>query len=215
MRCSGGESREELLLADGADPARDALAARLVAEELGDPAERIDHVGGLVEGHDDAGAEGRADRARRLEGQRRVERVRADEDARRAAEQHGLEIAAAGDAAGELEQLPQRRPELDLVDAGSGDVAADAEELRARRALRADRPVGVGAAVVGEDEQDVDERLDVVDRGRLAEQADLDRERRLVAGLATLALDRFEQRGFLAADVGACAASELDLEIAE
>ncbi len=147
-RRRGREPREQLLLADGADPARDALAARLVAEELGDPPERADHVGGLVEGHDDAGAERRADRPRRLERQRRVERVRADEDARRAAEQHRLEVAAAGDAAGKLEQLPQRRPELDLVDARPGDVAADAEELRARRALRADRPEGVGAAVV-------------------------------------------------------------------
>ena len=56
------------------------------------------------------------------------------------------------------------------------------------------------------------ERLDVVHDGRLAEQADLDRERRLVARLAALALDRLEERRLLAADVGAGAAPELDVE---
>ena len=120
MRRRRREPREQLLLADGADPARDALAARLVAEELGDPAERVDHVGGLVEDHDDAGAERRADRAGRLERQRRVERVRADEDAGRAAEQDGLQGFGRRHAAGELQQLAERRPELDLVDARAG-----------------------------------------------------------------------------------------------
>jgi hypothetical protein len=58
----------------------------------------------------------------------------------------------------------------------------------------------------------VGQRLDVVDDGRLAEQPDLDRERRLVARLAALALDRFEQGGLLAADVGAGATPQLDVE---
>ena len=40
----------------------------------------------------------------------------------------------------------------------------------------------------------------------------LDRERRLVARLAAVALDRVEERGLLAADVGAGAAAELDVE---
>ena len=63
--------------------------------------------------------------------------------------------------------------------------------------------------------EDVDEGLDVVDRRRLAEQPDLDREGRLVPRLAALALDRFEERRLLAADVGAGAAPELDVEVAE
>ena len=67
-------------------------------------------------------------------------------------------------------------------------------------------------AAVEDDERHVDQRLDVVDDGRLAEQADLDRERRLVARLAALALDRLEERRLLAADVGAGAAPELDVE---
>ena len=77
-----------------ADPARDALAARLVAEERGDPAERTDQVGGLVEDHHDARPERRPDRPRALERERRVERVGPDEDAGRPAEQDRLDRPA-------------------------------------------------------------------------------------------------------------------------
>ena len=74
-----------------------------------------------------------------LEGERHVERVGPDEDARRAAEQDRPDRPAARDAAGQLDQVAQRRPELDLVDARPRDVARQAEELRAGRALGADR----------------------------------------------------------------------------
>jgi hypothetical protein len=56
--------------------------------------------------------------------------------------------------------------------------------------------------------------LDVVDERRAAEEADLARERGLVARQAALALDRFEHRGFLAADIGARAAAQMDLGVA-
>ena len=71
---------------------------------------------------------------------------------------------------------------------------------------------GERLAAAEHDERHVGQRLDVVDDGRLPEQADLDRERRLVARLAALALDRFEERGLLAADVGAGTAPQLDVE---
>ncbi len=47
------------------------------------------------------------------------------------------------------------------------------------------------------------DRLDIVDRGRAAIEADIGRERRLQARLALLAFEAFEQRGFFAADIGA------------
>src|SRR6185436_20777143 len=50
------------------------------------------------------------------------------------------------------------------------------------------------------------------DRRGLAEQADLGRERRLVARLAAVALERVEERGLLAADVGPGAAPQLEVE---
>ena len=56
-----------------------------------------------------------------------------DEDARRAAEQDGPDRPAAGHAAGELDEVAQRRPELDLVRARARDVAGQAEELRPGR----------------------------------------------------------------------------------
>ena len=74
----------------------------------------------------------------RLEGERQVELVRPQEAAGRAADQDRTGASAAGDAAGELDQLAQRRAERHLVDAGALDVAAQAEELRAGRVLGAD-----------------------------------------------------------------------------
>ena len=152
-----------------------------------------------------------ADRPRPLERQRHVERLRPDEDARRAAEQ---------DRPDRRGRPARRRPARSAraasprtstsYDARSRDVAGQAEELRSGRALGADR--GERLAALEQDERDVGQRLDVVDDGRLAEQPDLDRERRLVARLAALALDRLEERRLLAADVGAGAAPELDVE---
>jgi hypothetical protein len=60
-----------------------------------------------------------------------------------------------------------------------------------------------GLAAHVDDEGNRGEGLGVVDGGRLAVEAEVGRERRLEARLALLAFDRLEQRGFLAADVGA------------
>src|SRR6478736_2435273 len=51
--------------------------------------------------------------------------------------------------------------------------------------------------------------LEVVDQGRQAEQADLERIRWLVPRQSALALDAFEQGGFLAADISAGAAPQV------
>ena len=61
-------------------------------------------------------------------------------------------------------------------------------------------------AAHAQDHRDVHQRLDVVDQRRAAVQALDGRERRLQARVAALALERVEQRGLLAADVGAGAA---------
>ena len=58
----------------------------------------------------------------------------------------------------------------------------------------------------------VEQRLDVVHDRRLAVEADLDREGRLVARLAAVALDRLEECGLLPAHVGAGADAQLDLD---
>jgi hypothetical protein len=56
------------------------------------------------------------------------------------------------------------------------------------------------------------EGLHVVDERGAAVQARNGRERRLQPGLAALALEALEQRGLLAADIGAGANSQLQLE---
>src|SRR6185436_8784273 len=138
----------------------------------------------------DAGAERRPDGARALERQRRLEHVRSDEHTRGPAKQDRPDRAAVRNALAELEQLAERRPEGHLVQPRSRDVAGQAEQLRAGRALRADpREPGAATRPILEDGQHVHEGLHVVDRRWLAEEPDLDRERRLVARLTALALD--------------------------
>jgi len=207
------EAGEQLLLPDRPDATRHTLAARLVAEERGDPTERADEIGGLVEDHDDARAERGPDRAGALECERRVEDVRPDEHTGRATEQDRPDRAAARHAPGELEQLAEGRPERDLVDPRSPDVPREAEQLVAGRAFGPDRcePLAASGACL-EDGEHVHECLDVVHGGRLAEQPEVDRIGRLVARFASLALDGFEEGGLLAADVGARTTADLDVE---
>ena len=60
----------------------------------------------------------------------------------------------------------------------------------------------------------VAERLDVVDDGRAHVEAEHGgKVRRLDARVGALALERFDEAGFLAADVGARAAMDVDFEI--
>ncbi len=75
-----------------------------------------------------------------------------------------------------------------------------------------DSPVPTDVYPPPEHLEDVEERLDIVHDRRLPEKADLDGERRLRARLASVALERLEERRLLTADIGACADAELDVE---
>ena len=57
------------------------------------------------------------------------------------------------------------------------------------------------------------DRLNIVHRGRAAIKPAIRRERRLQARLALLAFQAFQQRGFFAADIGAGAAVDVNVEI--
>src|SRR5581483_5828755 len=104
------EPLEELLLALRPHAAGDALAAGLGPEEGRDPPEDVAEVGRLVEDEHRPRAERSARGAHGLEGERHGEPLGADEDARRTAEEHGLERAAALDSAREREELAERPP---------------------------------------------------------------------------------------------------------
>ena len=89
-----------------------------------------------------------ADLADRLEGQRRVELVGADEAAQRPADLDRARLAAVAEAAAELgEDAAQRRPELDLVGAGAPESLVQADDLGAAAVADPEAGVGVAAAV--------------------------------------------------------------------
>ena len=93
------------------------------------------------------------------------------------------------------------------------DVAGQLEGQRAARTAGAERGVGLGAA--HQDLGDGGEREDVVDHGRLAEEAVVRGQRRLGPHLTALALEALEQRRLLAADIGAGADAQLDGAVLE
>ena len=120
---------------------------------------------------------------------------------RRAARNHRLEFPAAAHAARHLQQRRERRAQLHFVIARPVDMARNGKQLGAAVVGLAQREEGFAAVV--DDPGHRGESLGVVDGGGLAVQAVARRERRLEARLALLALDRLEQAGLLAADVGA------------
>ena len=153
---------------------------------------------------------GRADEAavflQRAEIERDVVHRRRQDAAGRAARQIGVEGVAVGHAAAIfVDQFAhgdagRRELHAGILDAARHRIAAQAVAAVAAMALP---PVGALLDDVAHPPQ----RLDIVDQRRQAEQADLERIRRLVPRQAALALDAFEQRGFLAADIGAGAAA--------
>src|SRR5262249_30509738 len=138
-------------------------------------------VDGVVEEHDDAGAQRGADGTGRFKGQRRIQFLWRDKRSGSAAEQDGLQLAASCDASGEIDELAKSGAHGDLVDAGAGDVSAEAEKPRAGGVFRTE--FRVGGSGIEEYAWNVDERLDVVDGGGLAKETRLRGKWRLVAWL--------------------------------
>ena len=91
------------------------------------------------------------------------------------------------------------------------DVAGELDRHGAARAAHAQRGIVLGA--VGQDGRHRGERDQVVDDRGLAEQALVRRQRRLGAHLAALAFEAFQQRGLLAADIGAGADAHFEVEL--
>src|SRR5439155_12819567 len=124
----------------------------------------------------------------------------------------GLDLAPGQRPAGQaLDEVAVRLADLHLVVAGPLHIAADGEHPRALRLLGAELRVGGGA--VFDDPGHGGDRLDVVHGRRAAPNPLLRRIRRLPgARLRALALQRFEQRAFLAADVRAMALEDADVQ---
>ncbi len=104
-----------------------------------------------------------------------------------------------------------RKSQLDLVHTGVPDVARGRDELGAGAAPHADGGVGVGSVV--DDPCHVSDGLYVVDHGGALVKALHRRERRFIARIAALAFQRFQQGGFLAADVRSAAGMHDQFEV--
>ena len=179
--------------------------------ELHRVARHREHVHRVVEGHDAAVPEHRADRRERLVFERRVELRFRQVGAERPADLDRADRPAArGAAAVVVQQFAHRQAEGALDQPAAAHVAGELQRQRAARLRLAEIPVRRRAC--REHHRHRRERHDVVDDGRRAEQALLRRQRRAHADLAAAALEAFQHRGLFAADVGAGAEPQLDVE---
>ena len=130
---------------------------------------------------------------------------------RRPARDAGLQRAAVAHAAGHLQQLRERACPGAPRSCPGARRWPDTEKILVPPLFG--RPSSQeGLAAVDDDPGHRREGLGVVDRGGLAVQAVARRERRLEARQPLLAFQRFQQRGFLAADVGAVAVVGVQVE---
>mmetsp|Transcript_35252 Transcript_35252/g.64064 ORF Transcript_35252/g.64064 Transcript_35252/m.64064 type:complete len:454 (-) Transcript_35252:330-1691(-) len=205
---------QDALQPAGALAAGRALAAALVLVEVREPADGSDHVHGVVHDGDGRCAQAGAPRLKivkihqRLRGGLVVQHGHAGP-----ARDHRLQVvpAAAHAAAVLLQQVLQRDGHLLLHDHGVVHVPTDAEELGA---------VVVGAAEAGEpggaatqDGGAHSDGLHVGHGGGAAKDTHVGREGRLQAGFPSLALQGLDERGLLAADVGARAAVQVHVKV--
>src|SRR5229473_1385717 len=194
--------------------ARRALAAALVLVEFREARDGADDVGRFVHDDDRGRAEAALHVAQRVEIHQHAvaDRFRDDRHRRAAGDDAQQVVPAAAHAAGmRLEQFLQGNAHRLLDIAGALDMAGEAEDLGALVLRPADAREPGGAAP--QDGRRHGDGLDIVHRRWAAIEPDRRRERRLQARLALLALEALEQRRLLAADIGAGAAMEIELEI--
>ena len=130
----------------------------------------------------------------------------------RAADLHGLELLAVGNAAADVENdFTNGRAHRHFDEARVDHIARQGEGLRAGALLRADAMVPLHA--VFDDERDVGKRLHVVEHRGFSPQAVLNGARGLDARHAAVALDGRSQGAALAADECARALGNMNAEV--
>ena len=207
----GDDPVDRLHTAGRPDPARRALAARLDRAELHREPRHPGHVDGVVEDHDAAVPEHRAGLGESLVVHRDVEAGRRHVGAERAADLRGAHRAAGQRAAAvALDQLAQAHAERQLDDAALLTLPASWKTWVPR-----ERPVPSSAyaappsaRIIGT-AQSVSTLLTAVGRPH---RPLMRGDRRLGAHLAAAALEALEHRGLLAADVGAGADADVQVE---
>src|SRR5713226_3910145 len=195
-----------------ADAARYTLAAGFVAIEAHGVEGRVQHTSGVVADHDGAGAQHGAGFGESLEIEANVDHRGGKVTGRWTGGRKGFELAATANAAGVIENdLAHGHAHRDFENARARDVTANADEFQATRAAGAlcDKPVDPAR----ENLRNVDERLDVVDNCWFLPEADLTRERRLVARLGAVPFNGFDERAFFATDVPAGADKNFEIVV--
>ena len=196
----------------GADPAGRALAAALVLEEPHQVERHRLHVVLVGQDHNRVRADEAAVFLQRAEIERHVGHRRRQDAARGAARQIALEgVAVRHAAAIFLDQLARGDAGRRQLHARLLHAAGDREAAQALALVAAVR--GEPRRALLDDVAHPEQRLDVLLERRAAEQADLRHIGRAVARQPALALDRFDHRGFFAADVGAGAAAQMQLGV--
>src|SRR5579859_412216 len=200
-----------LYTARRADPARRALAAGFDRAKRKREARLLRHIDGVIE-HDNATMADQAiARGKGLVIEWRIEQRAGKIGPERTADLHGARRAPReGAAADVVDELAERDAEGGLEQAAVFDVSGELDRHGATRASHTE--IGIGLRAFGEDEGDRREGEHVVDHGGIAEQALVRRQRRLGAHDAAAPLQAFEQRGLLAADIGAGADANFKVE---
>src|SRR5574337_1992280 len=207
----GEDPVDHLRAANRADPAGRALAAAFLGAEFEGEARLARHVDRVVEDDDASVPQLALGRNHRLVVERRVEEALREIGAERAANLDGAELAPGARSAAEvLDKLADRGAEGEFDEAALAHVAGELEGLGAARAAHA--VIGVGLRAVLQNPRGRGEAKNVVHDRRHAEEARDRRQRRLGAHLPALAFEAVEERGLLAADVGARAEPRLDVE---
>ena len=123
----------------------------------------------------------------------------------------GAAVARAAAVEVAEDDVAERDAVRDLVGARPLHRARDLHNLGAAILLRPLRSPPLGSTL--EHERHAGDALHIVHHGGAAEDADHRGERRLEAGLAGLPFERLDERRLFAADVGARAAMDVDVEV--
>ena len=189
-----------------------ALPARLILRKLQEVPGDIDHAGALV--HDD-------ETTRSHDGSGFLHRVVVDWKVEIL---HGQATTGGATELGRLERAVVRYPAPDVVDhlpqgGPHGDfhqarvvhAPGQGEDLGSRATLGAEPPIPILS--VENDGRNVGKGLHIVDAGRLALVTPFHREGRPGRGHAAVAFKGSDEGGFLAADKGPRAHTQLDVEV--
>ena len=199
------DASADLLQPAGAFAAGSALAAGLVGVEAQDVVERLHHVGFIVHHDDAAGTEHGVLCGEGLVVHAHVAFFGGEDLGRAPARDDGLQLVSFPDSAGVVvDQVQEVDTHGHLVGSRAFHVAADAQQLGPGTLRRSDALEPVDSPV--EDVGDAGEGLDVVDHCRAAEESLHGRERGLDLRQAALALERAQEPGLFAADIGSGAA---------